>query len=164
MFFNVNTGAASRPRFLGKLSHNEIILSEFKYRRGSEIFGEAEPAGNIVRPVGGEERDGIALLDALRDRPMRDLIGARVQGAIGERSALEPKRDVVSVAVDAVFEIVGGGERSVCVKHFVSAQRTHQAVDQRCVTSHIFDQSHRAPPISCLRESIKSVAAACKMA
>jgi CRP/FNR family transcriptional regulator, nitrogen fixation regulation protein len=47
MFINLNSNQAYRPRFLGELGslpQSEIALSEFKYRRGAEIFGEAEPA------------------------------------------------------------------------------------------------------------------------
>ena len=47
MFINLNSDPAHRRGFLGELSglsQTEITLSEFKYRRGAEIFGEAEPA------------------------------------------------------------------------------------------------------------------------
>src|SRR6201991_4223272 len=69
MFVNLNTGAANRPRFLGelgKLSQNEIILSEFKYRRGAEIFGEAEPAEYLYQVIDGAVRSYKLLSDGRR--------------------------------------------------------------------------------------------------
>src|ERR1700754_5206841 len=69
MFVNLNTGAANRPRFLGelgKLSQNEIILSEFKYRRGAEIFGEAEPAEYVYQVIDGAVRSYKLLSDGRR--------------------------------------------------------------------------------------------------
>ena len=44
MFVNLNGSPADRPRFLGELSalsQADILLAEFKYNRGAEIFGEA---------------------------------------------------------------------------------------------------------------------------
>jgi CRP/FNR family nitrogen fixation transcriptional regulator len=69
MFVNLNAGPANGPRFLGelgKLSHNEIILSEFKYRRGAEIFGEAEPAEYLYQVVDGAVRSYKLLSDGRR--------------------------------------------------------------------------------------------------
>jgi CRP/FNR family nitrogen fixation transcriptional regulator len=69
MFVNLNTGPANRPRFLGELgslSQNEIILSEFKYRRGAEIFGEAEPAEYIYQVIDGAVRSYKLLSDGRR--------------------------------------------------------------------------------------------------
>jgi CRP/FNR family nitrogen fixation transcriptional regulator len=69
MFVNLNGGSANRPRFLGELgslTQNEIILSEFKYRRGSEIFGEAEPADYVYQVVDGAVRSYKLLSDGRR--------------------------------------------------------------------------------------------------
>src|SRR6201995_3114048 len=69
MFVNLNTGAANGPRFLGelgKLSQNEIILSEFKYRRGAEIFGEAETAEYVYQVIDGAVRSYNLLSDGRR--------------------------------------------------------------------------------------------------
>ncbi len=69
MFVNLNAGPANGPRFLGelgKLSQNEIILSEFKYRRGSEIFGEAEPAEYLYQVIDGAVRSYKLLADGRR--------------------------------------------------------------------------------------------------
>ena len=66
MFVHLNGGSGKRPRFLGELgnlSQNEIILSEFKYRRGSEIFGEAEPAEYLYQVVDGAVRSYKLLSD-----------------------------------------------------------------------------------------------------
>jgi CRP/FNR family transcriptional regulator, nitrogen fixation regulation protein len=69
MFVNFNAGPANGPRFLGelgKLSQNEIILSEFKYRRGAEIFGEAEPAEYLYQVIDGAVRSYKLLSDGRR--------------------------------------------------------------------------------------------------
>jgi CRP/FNR family nitrogen fixation transcriptional regulator len=69
MFVNLNNGPANRPRFLGELgnlSQNEIILSEFKYRRGAEIFGEAEPAEYLYQVLDGAVRSYKLLSDGRR--------------------------------------------------------------------------------------------------
>jgi CRP/FNR family nitrogen fixation transcriptional regulator len=48
------------------LSQNEIILSEFKYRRGAEIFGEAEPAEYLYQVIDGAVRSYKLLSDGRR--------------------------------------------------------------------------------------------------
>src|SRR5215475_6207983 len=69
MFINLNGSPTHRPRFLGELgslSQTEVILSEFKYRRGAEIFGEAEPAEYIYQVVDGAVRSYKLLSDGRR--------------------------------------------------------------------------------------------------
>jgi len=69
MFVNLNSGPADRRRFLGELgnlSQNEITFSEFKYRRGAEIFGEAEPAEYLYQVVDGAVRSYKLLSDGRR--------------------------------------------------------------------------------------------------
>jgi CRP/FNR family nitrogen fixation transcriptional regulator len=69
MFVNLNAGPINGPRFLGelgRLSQNEIILSEFKYRRGAEIFGEAEPAEYLYQVIDGAVRSYKLLSDGRR--------------------------------------------------------------------------------------------------
>jgi CRP/FNR family nitrogen fixation transcriptional regulator len=69
MFVNAGGGPASRPRFLGELgslAQNEIILSEFRYRRGAEIFGEAEPAEYLYQVIHGAVRSYKLLSDGRR--------------------------------------------------------------------------------------------------
>lgn len=69
MFVNLNANPANRPRFLGELgalSQIEISLSEFKYNRGAEIFGEAEPAEYIYQVINGSVRSYRLLSDGRR--------------------------------------------------------------------------------------------------
>jgi CRP/FNR family nitrogen fixation transcriptional regulator len=69
MFVNLNRGPVNGTRFLGglgNLSQNEIILSEFKYRRGAEIFGEAEPAEYLYQVIDGAVRSYKLLSDGRR--------------------------------------------------------------------------------------------------
>src|ERR1700755_645849 len=69
MFVNLSSTPGSRPKFLGELGslpQNEIILSEYKYRRGSEIFGEAEPAEYLYQVIDGAVRSYKLLSDGRR--------------------------------------------------------------------------------------------------
>src|SRR5690348_18430747 len=69
MFVNINVGPANRPRFLGEfgsLLETDLALSEFKYRRGAEIFGEAEPAEYLYQVVDGAVRSYKLLSDGRR--------------------------------------------------------------------------------------------------
>jgi CRP/FNR family transcriptional regulator, nitrogen fixation regulation protein len=78
MFVNLNANPSSRPRFLGELgalSQTEIALSEFKYRRGAEVFGEAEPAEYVYQVTDGAVRSYKLLSDGRRQIGAFHLIG-----------------------------------------------------------------------------------------
>ena len=78
MFVNLNANPASRPRFLGELGalpQTEVSLSEFKYNRGAEIFGEAEPAEYVYQVVDGAVRSYKLLSDGRRQINAFHLIG-----------------------------------------------------------------------------------------
>jgi CRP/FNR family nitrogen fixation transcriptional regulator len=78
MFVNLNTNPSNRPRFLGELgalSQTEIALSEFKYRRGAEVFGEAEPAEYVYQVTDGAVRSYKLLSDGRRQIGAFHLIG-----------------------------------------------------------------------------------------
>src|SRR5215470_11582452 len=78
MFVNLNCNPAYRPRFLGELGslpQSEIALSEFKYRRGAEIFGEAEPAEYVYQVVDGAVRSYKLLSDGRRQIGAFHLVG-----------------------------------------------------------------------------------------
>ena len=69
MFVNLNAIPPNRSRFLGELdslSRAEIALSEFKYSRGMEIFGEAEPAEYVYQVIDGAVRSYKLLSDGRR--------------------------------------------------------------------------------------------------
>lgn len=69
MLVNLNAGPSTRPRFLGELgslSQAEINSSEFKYRRGGEIFGEGEPARYVYQVIDGAVRSYKLLSDGRR--------------------------------------------------------------------------------------------------
>jgi CRP/FNR family transcriptional regulator, nitrogen fixation regulation protein len=69
MFVNVNANPANKPRFAGELcglSRAPVILTEFKYDRGTEIFGEAEPAKYVYQVVEGAVRSYKLLSDGRR--------------------------------------------------------------------------------------------------
>ena len=56
MFVNINAHPGSKPKALGELgqlSRARIIQSEFKYDRGTEIYGQAEPADYIYQVIEG---------------------------------------------------------------------------------------------------------------
>src|SRR3954449_936263 len=69
MFVNVNAHPGSRPKALGELgelSRARVVLSEFKYTKGTEIYGEAEPAEYIYQVVDGAIRSYKLLSDGRR--------------------------------------------------------------------------------------------------
>jgi CRP/FNR family nitrogen fixation transcriptional regulator len=69
MFTNLNTDPNQRPRLLGDLgalSHTKVSSSEFRYNRGTEIFGETEPADYIYQVVKGAVRSYKLLSDGRR--------------------------------------------------------------------------------------------------
>ena len=78
MFVNVNANSAVRPKFLGEhdgLSRAQVILSEFKYSRGTEIFGEAEQAEYVYQVVEGGVRSYKLLSDGRRQIGAFHLVG-----------------------------------------------------------------------------------------
>jgi CRP/FNR family transcriptional regulator, nitrogen fixation regulation protein len=78
MFVNLNATPSNRPRFLGELgslSQAEIVLSEFKYCRGAEVFGEAEPAEYIYQVTDGAVRSYKLLSDGRRQIGAFHLVG-----------------------------------------------------------------------------------------
>lgn len=69
MFVNVNAHPGSRPKVLGELgelSRAKAILSEFTYRKGTEIFGQAEPADYVYQVAEGAVRSHKLLSDGRR--------------------------------------------------------------------------------------------------
>src|ERR1700704_6425411 len=78
MFVSVNAHPGSRPRALGELgelSRARAILSEFKYNKGTEIYGEAEPAEYIYQVVDGAVRSYKLLSDGRRQIGAFHLVG-----------------------------------------------------------------------------------------
>ena len=78
MFVNVNAHPGSRPTAvgeLGELSRARVILSEFKYNKGTEIFGETEPADYIYQVVDGAVRSHKLLSDGRRQIGAFHLVG-----------------------------------------------------------------------------------------
>ena len=69
MFKKRNTDPNKRPRLLGELgnlSHAKVSASEFKCSKGTEIFGEAEPADYIYQVIEGAVRSHKLLSDGRR--------------------------------------------------------------------------------------------------
>lgn len=69
MFTYLNTDPNKRPRLLGELgalSHTKVSSTEFKYIRGTAIFGEAEPADYIFQVIEGAVRSHKLLSDGRR--------------------------------------------------------------------------------------------------
>jgi CRP/FNR family nitrogen fixation transcriptional regulator len=78
MFVNVNANPAHRPKPGGELyglSRAQVILSEFRYNRGAEIFGEAEPAEYVYQVVEGAVRSYKLLSDGRRQIGAFHLVG-----------------------------------------------------------------------------------------
>ena len=78
MFKNLNTDPSKRPRLLGELgdlSHTRVNSVEYKYSRGTEIYGEAEPADYIYQVIEGAVRSHKLLSDGRRQIGSFHLIG-----------------------------------------------------------------------------------------
>jgi CRP/FNR family nitrogen fixation transcriptional regulator len=78
MLVNINAASAGRQSALGELgelSRARVILSEFKYNRGTEIYGEAEPANYIYQVVEGAVRSYKLLSDGRRQIGAFHLVG-----------------------------------------------------------------------------------------
>ena len=78
MFVNINATPAARPRFLGEhddQSRASVLVTEFKYIRGAEIFGEAEPAEYVYQVVEGAVRSYKLLSDGRRQIGAFHLVG-----------------------------------------------------------------------------------------
>src|SRR6476620_9432206 len=63
-----SNAVAQKPRLIGELSaaSDRISVSDFKYGRGAEIFGEAEPADYIYQVIEGAVRTHKLLPDGRR--------------------------------------------------------------------------------------------------
>src|SRR5436853_3539836 len=69
MLVNVNAASAGKQNALGELgelSRARVNLSEFRYNRSAEIYGEAEPADYIYQVVDGAVRTYKLLSDGRR--------------------------------------------------------------------------------------------------
>src|SRR6185436_15596492 len=69
MFTNLNADPSKKPRFLGELgdlSQTKVSSGEFKYSKGTEIFGETEPADYIYQVIEGAVRTHMLLSDGRR--------------------------------------------------------------------------------------------------
>jgi CRP/FNR family transcriptional regulator, nitrogen fixation regulation protein len=78
MLVNINAASAGRQSALGELgelSRARVTLSEFKYNRGAEIYGEAEPADYIYQVVQGAVRSYKLLSDGRRQIGAFHLVG-----------------------------------------------------------------------------------------
>jgi CRP/FNR family transcriptional regulator, nitrogen fixation regulation protein len=78
MFISINAHPPTRPKALGELgelSRARIVLNEFKYDRGTEIYGQAEPADYIYQIVDGAVRSYKLLSDGRRQIGAFHLVG-----------------------------------------------------------------------------------------
>ena len=69
MFTILSTDPNKKPRLVGELSglsHAKVSSGEFKYSKGTEIFGEAEPADYIYQVIEGAVRTHKLLSDGRR--------------------------------------------------------------------------------------------------
>ena len=69
MLTSLNTDPKKKPRLhgeLGDLSHAKLSSGEFKYSKGTEIFGQVEPADYIYQVIEGAVRSHKLLSDGRR--------------------------------------------------------------------------------------------------
>src|SRR5271169_4532052 len=111
MFVNLNANFTSRPRFFGEfgaLYQTEISLSEFKYNRGAEIFGEAEPAEYIYQVIDGSVRSYKLLSDG-----RRQINAFHLSGDIFGLENGDTHRFTAEAIVDTTVRLV----KRVCLSH-----------------------------------------------
>src|SRR6201991_3831365 len=80
MFLRITTDPAPRSTSLGDLgiesnSNTKVSLNEFTYRKGSEIYGEKEPADYVYQVKSGAVRSYKLLSDGRRQIGAFHLIG-----------------------------------------------------------------------------------------
>jgi CRP/FNR family transcriptional regulator, nitrogen fixation regulation protein len=78
MFVNCNANPPTRPKFTGELeglSRAKVILSEYKYHRGAEIFGESEASEYVYQVIEGAVRSYKLLSDGRRQIGAFHLVG-----------------------------------------------------------------------------------------
>ncbi|MCA6100814.1 helix-turn-helix domain-containing protein [Bradyrhizobium australafricanum] len=77
MFARVNARPANVPSILGGLTaqHASCVTSEFHYRKGTEIYGEKEPAEYVYQVVSGAVRSYKLLSDGRRQIGAFHLVG-----------------------------------------------------------------------------------------
>src|SRR5205085_6582863 len=80
MFLRITTDPASRPTSLGELgiaseSNPKVSLNEFTYKKGSEIYGEKEPAEYVYQVKSGAVRSYKLLSDGRRQIGAFHLVG-----------------------------------------------------------------------------------------
>jgi CRP/FNR family nitrogen fixation transcriptional regulator len=77
MFSHTGANPISPPSILGRLNtaHARIIASEFNYRKGTEIYGEKEPADYVYQITAGAVRSYKLLSDGRRQIGAFHLVG-----------------------------------------------------------------------------------------
>lgn len=80
MFVRLNSDSATRPNTLGELgvlseSNPLVSLNEFTYRKGTEIYGEKEPADYVYQVKSGAVRSYKLLSDGRRQIGSFHLVG-----------------------------------------------------------------------------------------
>ena len=78
MLTNINSDPRKKPRLLGELgdlSHTRVNAAEYKYSKGAEIYGEAEPAEYIYQVIEGAVRSHKLLSDGRRQIGAFHLVG-----------------------------------------------------------------------------------------
>src|SRR5712664_2552340 len=80
MFLRITTDPAPRPTSLGELgiaseSNPKVSLNEFTYKKGTEIYGEKEPADYVYRVKIGAVRSYKLLSDGRRQIGAFHLVG-----------------------------------------------------------------------------------------
>src|SRR5436189_2685242 len=80
MFVRVNTDPSSLPNILGEFgmesaSNSRLSLNEFTYKKGTEIYGEKEPADYVYQVKTGAARSYKLLSDGRRQIGAFHLVG-----------------------------------------------------------------------------------------
>jgi CRP/FNR family nitrogen fixation transcriptional regulator len=119
MLVNINSASAGKQNALGQLgelSRARVVLSEFKYDRGEEIYGETEPADYIYQVVEGAVRSYKLLSDGRRQIGAFHLVGDIFGLANGptHRFTTEAIVDTTVRLDETVQPRACGGKRRAC--------------------------------------------------
>ncbi len=79
-------------------------------RRDAAVLDEADPGHDVFRPVLHQERDDVALAQALSLRPAREAVGAGIELGIGDDAVFVEHGRAVRLLPRPAFEPIGDGE------------------------------------------------------
>ena len=88
---------------MGQGMAGELVIEQGSHHTD---LGEAEPDGDILPAIAHEESDRIARLETLVQRPMGDLVGPRLELAVGNLARVQQGHRIVGETVDRGLDVI----------------------------------------------------------